>query len=60
MMSRRPFSISDVSVFAAGRLPFLPYRAPPSAQVFVQFFGSRVPPTTSIQKIEFRLPVKAE
>src|SRR5947207_12072245 len=28
--------------------------------VFIQFFGSRVPPTTSIQKIGFRLPVKAE
>ncbi len=28
--------------------------------VFIQFFGSRAPPITSIQKIGFRLPVKAE
>src|SRR6266571_6057160 len=35
-------------------------RRPPPPQSFVQFFGSRVPPTTSIQRIGFRLPVEAE
>ena len=33
---------------------------PPPPQSFVQFFGSRVPPTTSIQRIGFRSPVEAE
>src|SRR6266571_2973963 len=35
-------------------------RRPPPPQSFVQFFGSRVPPTTSIQRIGFRRPVEAE